>query len=218
MKNKRIKLLVIALAILMALTACSTKQSDNSNSKSETKETQQESKTSDANKKLAKLYTKVLDNVDNYDFGDTSGVQILGYEYALVNMKGIDIPLLFVSQRTDFGISAIRIFSTNENFDKEIMSDEFISVGAAGRGGFRGGITLNENQEALTYVYFSSGSGAATAQEITPVIKDDVINLQEKVFWEGRIDQLPEQKTSEIEFHDISDRTIIEDLESKKDS
>lgn len=216
MKKKRIQLLVIALAILMALTACSTKQSDNSNSKSETKETQQESKTYDTNKKLAKLYTKVLDNVDKYDFGQTEGLQILGYEYALVNMKGIDTPLLFVSQRTDFGISAIRIFSANENFDKEIMSDEFISVGAAGRGGFRGSMSLNENQEALTYVYFSSGSGAATAQEITPVIKEDVINLQEKVFWEGRIDQLPEQNTSEIEFHDISDRTIIEDLASKK--
>lgn len=216
MKMKRIQLLVIALAVLMVLTACSTKQSDNSNSKSGTKETPQESKTSDTNKKLAKLYTKVLDNVDNYDFGQTEGLQVLGYEYALVNMKGIDIPLLFVSQRTDFGISAIRIFSANENFDKEIMSDEFISVGAAGRGGFRGRMSLNENQEALTYVYFSSGSGAATAQEITPVIKDNVIHLQEKVFWEGRIDQLPEQNTSQIEFHDISDRTIIEDLASKK--
>ena len=102
MKMKRIQLLVIALAVLMVLTACSTKQSDNSNSKSGTKETPQESKTSDTNKKLAKLYTKVLDNVDNYDFGQTEGLQVLGYEYALVNMKGIDIPLLFVSQRTDF--------------------------------------------------------------------------------------------------------------------
>lgn len=219
MKMKRIKLLVIALAILMALTACSTKQSDNSNSKSETKEAQQESKTSDTNKKLAKLYNQVLDNVDSYTFCEWDDDIKFSYRYALVKLNHLDFPLLLISADSDSdGMSYIKAFYPKDDTIKEILSSDLENVGV-GSGGFRGSISQNANHDNLIFSAFLSGTGASSTEEIKPIIKNNELVIEKNVVWEGRLDQKPDLNITEsdIIYSDISDRKMIEDLESKKD-
>lgn len=220
MKMKRIQLLVIALAILMALTACSTKQSDNSNSKSETKEAQQESKISDTNKKLAKLYNQVLDNVDSYTFFECDDDIKFSYRYALVKLNHLDFPLLLVSADSDSdGMSYIKAFYPKDDTIKEILSSDLENVGVASAGGFRGSISQNANHDNLIFSALMSGTGDSSTEEIKPIIKNNELVIEKNVIWEGRFDQQPDLNITEsdIIYSDISDRRMIEDLASKKD-
>ena len=129
-------------------------------------------------------------------------------------MNKSDVPDLIVLQNTEYGISIIKIFSTNSDFTQEITSDENLTIGVARAGGFRGNIHQNKNHNALIYNTLSSGTGEGTIEEITSSIENNNLQLKKELIWEGRNDKSPEMNLFEIKYSDISDRKAIENLAS----
>lgn len=234
MHKKSILIFILGLAFFLSITACSKKPVETSSEASEVSRVSTESVSSSseatsseapkepidpsaANKKLAVIYTKVLDSIDSYSFGEFTDNENVTYRYALVNMNSSDYPQLLVSQDISYGISNIKFFAANDAMTKEVTSEESIPVGVARTGGFRGNVLQNENHDALGYWSFSSGNGDAQAESITCSVEKDALHLIRKITASGKIDTLPKEKGSEIEFIDIQDRTMLENLSAVKD-
>ena len=229
MIKKISKLTSLALVLLLGLTACQEKEQiveedshlvdqdkDKEYEKDLSKETKEEKNPSEINEKLAKLYNKVLDDIDSYEFIDIEEGKY-SYSYALVKTDDADYPKLLLAQNTDYGISYLKFFSVNDNITDIVYDDEMISIGVAPSGGFRGFISQNSNLDALIYTTFMSGTGEGSQEKITTSIEDASLKLEKEVIWEGRIDTLDPDDSTEIEFSEIDDRDKIYDLASIKD-
>ncbi|MDO5018627.1 MAG: hypothetical protein Q4E02_04940 [Lagierella massiliensis] len=219
MNKKQIQIGFIALAVLISSTACAPKQTTGSTEvtvepTTTTDISKEEPESTEDYKKLSNLYSSVLDNINSYKFTDSSEGENINYTYALVNMNESDTPELLVSENTEYGLSNVKIFSSNDDFTKEITSDEVLTTGVAGTGGFRGGLTQNESRNALIYTNFSSGTGDLTREEITSLVESDNLELKRTITWEGNINDSPVDKFFEIEFVDIANRKILETLAS----
>lgn len=234
MIKKSIQIISLIIAVLILTTACSTKPNPRSTktsveqasetsveqtSKSNTDKNKEKTNATNNHKKLSNLYTKILNNINSYSFTDTLEEENTNctYTYALVNMNESDIPQLIVAQNTDYGLSYVKFFSSNNDFTKEITSNEILTIGVTSAGGFRAGITQNEKLDALIYTEISSGTGDVTREEITSSIENDNLKIERTATWEGKFDNLPETNFPEIKFNDISDRKSIEKLASITD-
>ena len=226
MKTKSIQIISLIIAVLILISACSTKPNPSptktpveKTSQSDTDKNEEKTNPTNNYKKLSNLYTNILNNINSYSFTDASEEENTNctYTYALVNMNESDIPQLIVAQNTGNGLSYVKVFSPNNDFTKEITSNEILTIGAASAGGFRAGITQNEKFDALIYTEISSGTGDVTTEQITSSIENDNLKIKRTAFWKGKIDNLPETNFPEIKFHDISDRKSIEKLASIAD-
>lgn len=122
-----------------------------------------------------------------------------------------------VSQDTDFGLSYLKFFTSNDDYTDVLYDDELISVGVASAGGFRGFIEQNADYDALIYTTFMSGTGEGQEEKIATSLEDDDLKLEREVIWEGRIDTKDKGESYEIEFSEIEDRDKISDLSAIKD-
>lgn len=238
------KKIILALCFSLSLSACSEKTKENStkptdktkietasekedkkisesneNDKSinETSDVEEKEDLSENNIRLSSLYNKVLDNIDAYTFIEDIQEANIDYSYALVNMNDSDLPQLLVAQRVEQGLDYIKVFYSDDVFTKELTSDEALPVGVASAGGFRGSLTQNEALNALTYITFSSGTSEGGKEEIKASVEEDNLILKRDIVWEGIINELPDDNTSEIDFVDIDDRNKLDDLASIKD-
>lgn len=226
MNKKIIKISSIALALSLSLTACSGKFDKSSEDGSETKQAEvaadkedkvkEDKKSNENNQKLSHLYNKILDNIDSYEFSDVEEGKYT-YSYALVKTDKSDYPGLLVGQDTDYGLSYLKLFTANDDFTGEYITDEFLTTGVAAAGGFRGMISQNADYDALIYTTFMSGTGEGQQEKITTSITDDALKFDREVIWEGRIDKLGSDDSKEIEFFKIEDRDKINDLAKIKD-
>ena len=133
-------------------------------------------------------------------------------------MNDSDLPQLLVAQNNnEYGLSYIKVFHSNDNLTKALTSDEVIQIGVASAGGFRGFLAQNEDLNGLDYITVSSGTSQGFKEEITASLENDSLSLQRDIVWEGIINELPDDNTSEIDFVDIDDRNKLDDLASIKD-
>lgn len=105
MNKKLLKLTVLALGLMLSLTACSEKPKENTEDSSEIvqkeevadekkeEKVEEEKNPSKNNQKLAKLYDKVLDDIGSYEFSDVEDGKYT-YSYALVKTDEADYPQL----------------------------------------------------------------------------------------------------------------------------
>lgn len=184
---------------------------DENKSQNEEETSKEEENPSEFNEKLAKLYNKVLDEIDSYEFQDLEEGKYT-YSYSLVNTDDTGFPKLLVAQDTEYGLSYLKLFSANEDYTDVLYDDELISIGVASAGGFRGFIGQNADYDALIYTTFMSGTGEGQEEKITTAVEDEALKLEREVIWEGRIDTKTEDDTSEIGFIEIEDRDKIYDL------
>lgn len=236
MSKKTMIALLISLAFILSLTACSSEQKTTLEDKNlseetsdKTSEDNEENKDDEENKgaeenaaaqedenleKIKQVYTSVLDNMNPEKFNPATkddGFKT-SYTYSLVKLNNLDYPLLLVSQDYDYGISEIKFYYPNKDFTKELSSDEIVSVGVARAGGFRGDINLSESKDTLSYVCVSSGNGDSSIDDIRIELGDENLNVQIKPAWKGNFDDMPESNTSPIDFTEISDRTAIDNI------
>ena len=236
MIKKTMIALLISLAFIFSLTACSSDQkttledknlieetSDNTNEDTEESTTAEESKDDEENaaaqedenlEKVKQVYTSVLDNMNPEKFNPATkddGFKT-SYTYSLVKLNNLDYPLLLVSQDYDYGISEIKFYYPNKDFTKELSSDEIVSVGVASAGGFRGSIDLSENKDSLSYFTTSAGTGDSSIDNISFELGDENLSVQIKPAWKGNFDEMPKSNTSPIDFTEISDRTAIDNI------
>lgn len=219
MNKKLIKIFPITLCMFLTFTSCTEKANKISSEVSvaiqkESTEATEEKQIdpSENNKKIADLYNKVLDNIESYTFTEYGEEGNVTYSYELVNTNSSDIPQLLVAQNTDYGLANIKIFSPNDDFTKEITTDEIYTIGITSAGGFRADITQSENRDALLYTSISAGTGVATKEKITTSIENDNLELQSEVVWEGLLDSMAEDNSFKINFIYIADRKKIENL------
>lgn len=231
MKKTKKFIINFILVLSILLTACTnnsndhlmkSSQDDNSSKEKTTKasgSTSTKETTEDRNSyknhiKLSKIYTDILDNIDSYTFTDSDSEtdKNFDYTYALVNMNDSDEPELIVSKGSVNGLSYIKVFSHDEDYTKGLSSDEIITIGVAGVGGFRGSINQNENLNALDYTSFYSGTGEAAVAEIKLTNENGICKIKQDITLRGRIDKLPKRNSYNIVFNDISNRNPIEDL------
>ena len=239
------KKISLALCFALSLSACSEKTKENptkptDQTKIETASEKEDKKISESNEndkkinetidveekedlsenniRLSSLYNKVLDNIDAYTFIEDIQEANIDYSYALVNMNDSDLPQLLVAQNNnEYGLSYIKVFHSNDNLTKALTSDEVIQIGVASAGGFRGFLAQNEDLNGLDYITVSSGTSQGFKEEITASLENDSLSLQRDIVWEGIINELPDDNTSEIDFVDIDDRNKLDDLASIKD-
>lgn len=190
---------------------------ENDKSINETSDVEEKEALSENNIRLSSLYNKVLDNIDAYAFIEDIQEAKIDYSYALVNMNDSDLPQLLVAQKVEKGLDYIKVFYSNDDFTKELTSDEVLPLGVASAGGFRGALMQNENLDGLAYITFVSGTGAAAKEEVTVSLEKDKLTIERNIAWEGLINELPDSNSSEIEFIDINDRKKLDDLASIKD-
>ncbi|WP_282929895.1 hypothetical protein [Anaerococcus sp. Marseille-Q7828] len=190
---------------------------ENDKNINETSDVEEKEALSENNIRLSSLYNKVLDNIDTYTFLEESDQIYTEYSYALVNMNDSDLPQLLVAQKVEQGLDYIKVFYSNDDFTKELTSDEVLPLGVASAGGFRGALVQNENLDGLAYITFVSGTGAAAKEEVTVSLEKDKLTIERNIAWEGLINELPDSNSSEIEFIDINDRKKLDDLASIKD-
>lgn len=226
MNKKLIKISSLALALSLSIAACSEKSGKDTENSSEISQedlqaskeekVEEEKNLSENNEKLAKLYNKVLDEVDSYKF---SGIEEgeFTYSYALVKTDKADYPQLLVAEDSDYGISYLKLFSPNEDFTDVFHDEDPISIGVAPAGGFRGMISQNSAYDALIYTTFMSGTGEGQQEKITTSVEDKILKLDREVIWEGRIDTLAPDDSKEIEFFEVDDRDKLNDLAKIKD-
>ena len=238
--------LLISLTFILSLTACSSKQettledknlTDSANDKS--MEDNEESKGNEENKdneeskdaeenaaaqedenleKVKKVYTNVLDNMNPEKFNPATKDDGFNctYTYSLVKLNNLDYPLLLVYQDYDYGMSDVKFYYPNKDFTEELSSDEIVPIGVARAGGFRGGISLSESKDTLSYVCVSSGNGDSSIDDIRIELGDENLNVQIKPAWEGNFDDMPESNSIPIDFTDISDRIAIDNISASK--
>lgn len=228
MNKKLIKISSLTLALALSLAACSEKPNENTEDSSEIvqkedvadekkeEKVEEEKNPSENNEKLAKLYNKVLDEIDSYKISGIEDGEFT-YSYALVKTDQADYPQLLVAEETDFGISYLKLFTANDDFTDVFHDEDPISIGVASTGGFRGMLAQNADCNALIYTTFMSGTGEGQQEKITSSVEDDILKLEREVIWEGRIDTLAPDDSKEIEFFEIDDRDKLNDLAKIKD-
>ncbi|MDD7465158.1 MAG: hypothetical protein PUK59_02825 [Actinomycetaceae bacterium] len=169
-----------------------------------------------AEQKAARLYTKVLDEIDSYEFvseemlSNSSDYQFSGYRYTLAEITGDDSLELIVQTDSQM-LSTVRVFSADVKENKIIAPAETLQIGVAGAGGFRGGITGAKDGKALYYTVYNSGTGQTVTETIT--VSDG--KLTHAQAGEYRIDQEPAEikdARAELDFVPISDRSLLEQL------
>lgn len=170
--------------------------------------------------KTARLYTKVLDEIDSYEFvseemlsGD-SDYKFSGYRYTLTEMTGDDIPELIV-QTDSPTLATVRVFSADVTANKVIAPAETLQIGVASAGGFRGSISGTKDGKSLQYTAYNSGTGKVVTETVT--MSDG--ELKHAKVAEYRINQEPAEIKStreDLDFIPISDRSLLEKLTQGK--
>ncbi len=225
MNKKAFIKIAISLVLIMTLSACSPIPKVDMNELS--KEAAENNKTDDeANKvqdndieKLKKIYSDILSTM-NYkkfypedEYADDEVASHCSYTYSLVKVNNIDYPLLLVAQDYDYGTSDIKFYYANKDFTKEITSEKTIGVGIAEVGGFRGSLSLKDDGSSLIYSYFFSGTGEAYIEDVNINTDGNTLNVLNKTSWEGNFDDMPEVKSINIDFLDISDQSELDNLD-----
>ncbi len=225
MNKKAFIKIAISLVLIMTLSACSVMPKVDMNELS--KEAAENNKTVDeANKvqdndieKLKKIYSDILSTM-NYkkfypedEYADDEVASHCSYTYSLVKVNNIDYPLLLVAQDYDYGTSDIKFYYANKDFTKEITSEKTIGVGIAEVGGFRGSLSLKDDGSSLIYSYFFSGTGEAYIEDVNINTDGNTLNVLNKTSWEGNFDDMPEVKSINIDFLDISDQSELDNLD-----
>lgn len=225
MNKKAFIKIVISLVLIMTLLACSVMPKVDMNELN--KEAAENNKTDDeANKvqdndieKLKKIYSGILSTM-NYkkfypedEYADDEVASHCSYTYSLVKVNNLDYPLLLVAQDYDYGTSDIKFYYANKDFTKEITSEKTIGVGIAEVGGFRGSLSLKDDGSSLIYSYFFSGTGEAYIEDVNIDSDGDTLNVINKTTWEGNFDDIPEVKSINIDFLDISDQSELDNLD-----
>lgn len=225
MNKKAFIKIAISLVLIMTLSACSVMPKVDINELS--KEAAENNKPDDeANKvqnndieKLKKIYSDILSTM-NYkkfypedEYADDEVASHCSYTYSLVKVNNIDYPLLLVAQDYDYGTSDIKFYYANKDFTKEITSEKTIGVGVAEVGGFRGSLSLKDDGSSLIYSYFFSGTGEAYIEDVNIDTDGNTLNVLNKTSWEGNFDDMPEVKSINIDFLDISDQSELDNLD-----
>lgn len=225
MNKKAFIKIAISLVLIMTLSACSVMPKVDINELS--KEAAENNKPDDeANKvqnndieKLKKIYSDILSTM-NYkkfypedEYADDEVASHCSYTYSLVKVNNIDYPLLLVAQDYDYGTSDIKFYYANKDFTKEITSEKTIGVGIAEVGGFRGSLSLKDDGSSLIYSYFFSGTGEAYIEDVNIDTDGNTLNVLNKTSWEGNFDDIPEVKSINIDFLDISDQSELDNLD-----
>lgn len=225
MNKKAFIKIAISLVLIMTLSACSVMPKVDINELS--KEAAENNKPDDeANKvqnndieKLKKIYSDILSTM-NYkkfypedEYADDEVASHCSYTYSLVKVNNIDYPLLLVAQDYNYGTSDIKFYYANKDFTKEITSEKTIGVGIAEVGGFRGSLSLKDDGSSLIYSYFFSGTGEAYIEDVNIDTDGNTLNVLNKTSWEGNFDDMPEVKSINIDFLDISDQSELDNLD-----
>lgn len=225
MNKKAFIKIAISLVLIMTLSACSVMPKVDINELS--KEAAENNKPDDeANKvqnndigKLKKIYSDILSTM-NYkkfypedEYADDEVASHCSYTYSLVKVNNIDYPLLLVAQDYDYGTSDIKFYYANKDFTKEIASEKTIGVGIAEVGGFRGSLSSKEDGSSFIYSYFFSGTGEAYIEDVNIDTDGNTLNVLNKTSWEGNFDDMPEVKSINIDFLDISDQSELDNLD-----
>lgn len=226
MNRKLVGLISLSLSLSFTLTACSVKTDKSSEDGAKTNRVEvatdkedkkkEDKKSNENNQKLSHLYNKILDNIDSYEFSDVEEGKYT-YSYALVKTDKSDYPGLLVGKDMDYSLSYLKLFTANDDFTGEYITDELLTIGVAAAGGFRGRLSQNADYDALIYTTFMSGTGEGEQEKITTSITNDALKFGREVIWEGKIDALGPDDSKEIEFFRIEDRDKINDLASIKD-
>lgn len=164
--------------------------------------------------KAARLYAKVLDKIDTYEFLPNSDpdAAFTGYQYALADMTGDDIPELIV--QTDGMVQWVRVFSADVQTNSVIAPINSLMKGARSAGGFRGSLSGSRNGEYLFYTVLESGTGLAGTQKVTI----DGSALKYENFAEytiGETSPISEQEVI-LDFISTTDLSLLEQLAGGK--
>ncbi len=156
----------------------------------------------------AAAYREIIAKADTYEYGAGEDENIVGYKYALVTMQNGDIvPTLLVAQQTEFGVDYVRVFrydpQTGAVCEPQLPEgSDPIMQGAAGRGGFRGELSVLEDGSGLCIFVFYSGTGDGTMSRIAA----DGDSLIITDLWSGNAEETAPFAVQLIEnWHDVSD-------------
>ena len=218
--------IAIALVLMMTLSACSVMPKVDMDELSKEAAENNKPDADEANKvqdndieKLKKIYSDILSTMSykkfypEDEYADDEVASHCSYTYSLVKVNNIDYPLLLVAQDYDYGTSDIKFYYANKDFTKEITSDNTIGVGIAEVGGFRGSLSLKDDGSSLIYSYFFSGTGEAYIEDVNIDRDEDALNVINKTTWEGQVNDMPEVKSINIDFLDISDQGELDNLD-----
>lgn len=157
-------------------------------------------------------YRGVIEKAAEYDYGKGEGEQTLGYKYALVNMQSGDtVPTLLLAQTTDFGVDYVRVFrfdpETGKVLELVLPGEEVLRQGAAGRGGFRGEISVLDDGSGLCASEFYSTTGEGSMSRIA--FDGDKLAMEE--IWSGNASEEAPFAVSPIgSWNDVSDGSGLE--------
>lgn len=157
------KILITTLMLILAIgiiTACG--------KKTENKPSGENSASGGGNTpNYIEAYNKVLDKTDKSVFSkyDTN---IIGFEYALVEMTGDETPELLLSGKSDTGVKFLKFYRYNHGKAYPLKSgnDEQLKIGISGMGGFRGTAAQKIDGSGLFLDHWKSSSGKGNRYDL----------------------------------------------------
>ena len=167
----------------------------------------------------AKAYRDVLDDPAAHFELDDNLSDDVSFSYSLVNMTTDDLPQLLVratgSSDAWNGTEIVRVFSYDADADTLIAPATDITIGVAGSGGFRGGLSYSACGNGLLLSELSSGTGQGSisrlALEGDSLAKTFVAPVD--LSSDSAIDSVLNNEGKDIDWIDASDLSVIETLE-----
>ena len=162
---------------------------------------------------LAEIYRVVIEKASSYDY-DIGDARPTGtYRYALVTLQAGDmVPALLLSQETNDYMEHVRVFLYDLDSNKLHQPTEALLMGAAGIGGYRGGLSLSNGRIGLQLSTVSAGTGAMDVYRIT--VAGETLKMEST--WSGRMDLVPDDMAfKQIEWFEITDSKGLESLSSQ---
>lgn len=202
-KTIKLSVLILILSLIFSFTSCRKKEED-------------------PYLAAIKKYNEVLDNISNYKFipddikhqkddgGEDYDLTLTGeYEYALLNIYNINIPVMIVEAEVNhdhmiFQNNPVMVFAINPSNNEVVVSESFYNPNTPN------GFGLTSIGNGLFYYYFGPVNGKGECVTLTfengKFVKDLV--------FDGLIGEDLNEK--DIEFFDIKNREPINRLSSKK--
>ncbi len=210
----------LLLAVTMLLTACgggnnaeppsgtSAESEDESNLSESTLEhvTVDEPEPAKPEEPALEQYRAIIGQADTYDYGNEATP--IGYQYALVQMQSGDaVPTLLLKQQTAEYLNYVRVFRYDTGSGTVLQPTDILMEGTAQTGGYRGGLTMQDDGDGLRSLTISSGTGDTSVTRVT--LDGDALHYD--VQWEGRIDMMPGDLGSiDISWYDVGDTGALD--------
>lgn len=124
-------------------------------------------------RKVADQYRFALENVQNYFSDmDASLAGSASYSYALVDMDGVEAPLLLVRASgpadTWNGTETVKVLAYDAAADAPVLYEGSLNQGIAGAGGYRGSISASGSGDGILNTEISSGTGDIVTYRVMP--------------------------------------------------